>query len=72
MRRLYVAMVRPTHKALELIALEDGAQLSAEEVRGAVLASVGAALAQIGEIAEIGEIGRDTPSRRLRVALRHG
>ena len=52
MRRLYVAMVRATHKALELIALEDGAQLSAEDVRGAVLASVGAALAQIGPPAD--------------------
>lgn len=48
LRRLYVAMVRSMHKALGLIAEEDGARLSAEDIRGAVLASVGAAVAQIG------------------------
>ena len=52
LRRLYVAMVRAMHKALDLIAEEDGALLTAEDIRGAVLASVGAAVAQIGTPAD--------------------
>lgn len=52
LRRLYVAMVRSMHKALDLIAEEDGARLSAEDIRGAVLASVGAAVAQIAPPAD--------------------